>query len=63
MKCLPNHGQIYDRERDLRTKNCHLPCGSIRIRSLATVLDDLQHTLKGVQARDQEGGILLLTLG
>ena len=63
IKCLPNHGQIYDHERDIPTKNRHLPCGSVRIRSLATVLDDLQHTPKGVQGRDQEGGILLLTPG
>ena len=33
MKCLPNHGQIYDHERDLPTKIHHVPCGSIRIRS------------------------------
>ena len=33
----------------LPTKNCYLPSTSARMRSLATAVTNLQHTLKGVQ--------------
>ena len=33
----------------LPTKTCHPLCASTKIRSLATAVADLQHTLKGVQ--------------
>ena len=40
--------------RQLPSKNCHSPSGSPRMKSLATEVADLQHTLKGVQGGDQE---------
>ena len=36
------------------TKNCHLPSTSTKMKSLATAIADLQHSLKGVQGRYQE---------
>ena len=40
------------------TKNCHLPSGSAKMKSLATAVADLQRTLKGAQGGDQEWGTL-----
>ena len=38
----------------LPTKECPLPSGSSRIKSLATAVTDLQHILKGIQGGDRE---------
>ena len=35
----------------LPTKDCHSPPGSAKMKSLATVVADLQHTLKGVKGK------------
>jgi len=38
----------------LPTIKCHSPFGSIRMKSLAVAVADLQHNLKGVQGGNQE---------
>ena len=43
----------------LTTKNCHFPFASTRMKSVATVVSDLQNTLKGVHGGGQEWGTLL----
>ena len=40
------------------SKECCSPLGSTKIESVAMAVADFQHTLKGVQGRDQEWGIL-----
>ena len=43
---------------DFLTKECHLPSSCTRIKSLATEVPDLQHTLKGHRDIDQDWGNL-----
>ena len=38
------------------TKNWHLLCASIRIKSLATAVTNIQQNLKGLQGGDKESG-------
>ena len=52
-KCIMKYVALQD-PKSLPTKNYHLRSASTRIRSLATAVTDLQHTLKGVQGGDQE---------
>ena len=42
----------------MASKECFSPLGSTKIESVATAVADFQHSLKGVQGRDQEWGIL-----
>ena len=51
---LPNNGHIYDHEGTLPTENLHLSSASIKIKSVAIVTTDLQHSLKGVQGGDKK---------
>lgn len=51
MKCLPNHGWTYDQEMAVPTKQYHLPSGSLRMKSLASAVPNLQ-------SDDQEWGTL-----
>ena len=40
--------------KEVPTENCHLPSGSTIMKLLTAAVTDLQHTLKGVQDKDQE---------
>ena len=51
---VPPSPHIYDHEGTLPTKNGHVPSASTQMRSLATVVTDLQHLLNGGQGGDQE---------
>ena len=53
--CPPKiHGQVYDIEGALPTKNLLLSSASTRVKSTATAVTDLQHPLKGIQGGHQE---------
>lgn len=45
---------------NLPTKNWHLPYAFTRMKSLATVVADLQHTLKGIRSGEQKWDSLVL---
>ena len=49
---------VHRNSADFLAKECHLLSSCTRIKSLATVVPDPQHTLKGHQDRDQEWGTL-----